>query len=141
MFNVIFRFMSGFTGCYNFYAGGKEMQRPLVGLRILGRAGEIYQEDRDCGTINLAQNDGTNKQIAYRPQRGYYNELLNFYNAYIGREPIAVTPEMESGDALTVLAILESIDQETPVKVDEESEFTPVYSGAQPTQTPEKRIQ
>ena len=139
--NVIFRFMSGFTGCYNFYAGGKEMQRPLVGLRILGRAGEIYQEDRDCGTINLAQNDGTNKQIAYRPQRGYYNELLNFYNAYIGREPIAVTPEMESGDALTVLAILESIDQETPVKVDEESEFTPVYSGAQPTQTAEKRIQ
>lgn len=34
--NLIFRFMSGFTGSYNFYAGGKEMRRPLVGLRIIG---------------------------------------------------------------------------------------------------------
>jgi predicted dehydrogenase len=126
--NVIFKFMSGFTGAYNFYAGGKEMQRPLVGFRILGRSGEIYQEERDSGVINVANNNGTSKTISYKPQRGYYNELLNFYNAYIGKEPIAVTPELEFGDARTVLAILESLEGETPVKVDEEETFTPAYS-------------
>lgn len=126
--NVIFKFMSGFTGSYNFYAGGKEMQRPLVGFRILGRNGEIYQEERDCGVINVANNNGTASAISYRPQRGYYNELLNFYNAYLGKEPISVTPELEFGDAKTVLAILESLEGETPVKVDEEEAFVPAYS-------------
>ena len=128
--NVIFKFKSGLTGSYSFYAGGKEMQRPLIGLRILGRNGEIYQEERDCGTINISLNNGQSKQISYRPQRGYYNELLNFYNAYTGKEPISVTPEMEFGDARTVFAILESIEQETPVRVDEEDTFIPEYSYA-----------
>lgn len=125
--NVIFRFKSGFTGSYNFYAGGKEMQRPLIGLRILGQKGEIYQEDRDCGVINVANNNGTAQAVSYQPQRGYYNELLNFYNAYIGKEPISVTPELEFGDAQTVLAILESIEGETPVKVDEDDTYVPAY--------------
>jgi len=121
--NVIFRFQSGFTGSYNFYTAGKEMQRPLVGLRIMGRKGEIYQEERDSGTINLALNDGTKKQYPYRPQRGYYNELLNLYHAYLGEEEIAVTPKVEFGDAKTALAILESIEEETPVKVDQQVDF------------------
>lgn len=106
------------------------MQRPLIGLRILGRNGEIYQEERDCGAINIAYVNGQSKQVSYRPQRGYYNELLNFYNAYIGKEPISVTPEMEFGDTRTVLAVLESIEQETPVKVDEEDTFIPEYDNA-----------
>ena len=138
--NVIIRFMSGLTGTYTFYAGGKEMQRPLIGLRILGQKGELYQEDRDCGTINLTYQDGSSKQIPYRPQRGYYNELLNFYNAYLGKEPIAVTPELEFGDAQTVLAILESIEQETPVKVDEEDHYTPHYDMARKEQYGERKM-
>lgn len=137
--NVIFKFMSGFTGSYNFYAGGKEMQRPLVGLRVLGRNGEIYQEERDCGVINIAHNNGTARAISYRPQRGYYNELLNFYNAYIGKEPISVTPELEFGDARTVLAILESLEGETPVKVDEEEAFIPAYNAVK-EQVMERRM-
>lgn len=138
--NVIFRFMSGFTGSYNFYAGGKEMQRPLIGLRIIGRKGEIYQEERDCGTINIIYTDGQSKQLAYKPQRGYYNELLNFYNAYIGKEPLAVTPEVELGDAQTLLAILESMEEETPVKVDGASVYTPIYHQVGKTSDEEKRM-
>lgn len=129
--NVIFKFMSGLTGTYNCYTGGKELQSPLVGFRILGRTGEIYQEDRDCGVINIANNNGTSKAISYRPQRGYYNELLNLYNAYLGKETITVTPEVEFGDARTVLAILESLEGETPVKVDEEKAFVPGYSSGE----------
>lgn len=125
--NVVFRFMSGLTGSYNFYCAGKEMQRPLVGLRIIGRKGEIYQEERDSGIINIGYPDGASKQISYTPQRGYYNELLNFYNAFSGKEPILVSPEIELGDARTVLAVLESIEQETPVKVDEQETFIPAY--------------
>ncbi len=125
--NVIFRFISGFTGSYSFCAGGKEVQRPLIGLRILGRNGEIYQEERDSGVINIAYNNGSVKQLPYRPQRGYYNQMLNFYNAYLGKEPVAVTPEIEYGDARTIFAILESIEGETPVKVDQEADFFPAY--------------
>jgi predicted dehydrogenase len=138
--NVVFRFMSGFTGSYNFYAGGKEMHRPLIGFRIIGRKGEIYQEERDCGTINVTYNDGKTKQIAYKPQRGYYNELLNFYNAYIGKEPIAVTPEIEFGDARMLLAILESMEEETPVKVDETPVFAPSYQNNRKTDYDERRM-
>jgi predicted dehydrogenase len=138
--NVVFRFMSGFTGSYNFYAGGKEMQRPLIGFRIIGRKGEIYQEERDCGTINLTYTDGKTEQIAYKPQRGYYNELLNFYNAYIGKEPLAVTPEVEFGDARTLLAILESMEEETPVKVDDTPVYSPSYPNVRKTGFDEKRM-
>ncbi len=138
--NVVFRFMSGFTGSYNFYCAGKEMQRPLVGLRIIGRKGEIYQEERDSGTINIAFTDGSSKQVSYTPQRGYYNELLNFYNAFLGKEQISVTPELELGDAKTVLAILESIEQETPVKVDEQEAFIPAYNLGRKVTYEEKRM-
>ncbi|HEX3047750.1 MAG TPA: Gfo/Idh/MocA family oxidoreductase, partial [Bacillota bacterium] len=138
--NVVFRFLSGFTGSYNFYCAGKEMQRPLVGLRIIGRKGEIYQEERDSGVINVAYTDGTLKQISYTPQRGYYNELLNFYNAFFGKEPISVTPELELGDAKTVLGILESIEQETPVKVDEQAAFIPAYDLGRKVTYEEKRM-
>jgi predicted dehydrogenase len=128
--HVVFRFKSGFTGSYIFYSGGKEIQRPLVGWRIIGRKGMIYQEERDCGTINVYYNDGSSKQIPYRPQRGYYNELLNFYNAFVGQEPLSVTPELELGDARTILAILESMEQETPVRVDEGDSPVPHYDPA-----------
>jgi predicted dehydrogenase len=123
--NVIIKFTSGLTGSYNFASGCKELQRPLSGLRILGRTGELYLEERDAGVINVVYNDGTSKYLSYQPRRGYYNELLNFYNAYTGKEALAVTPELEYGDAQTVLAILKSIENETPVKVDQEAEFQP----------------
>ncbi len=128
--HVVFRFKSGFTGSYVFYSGGKEMQRPLVGWRIVGQKGEIYQEERDCGVINLIMHDGTQKQIPYQPQRGYYNELLNFYNAFSGKEPISVTPELELGDARTVLGMIESLEQETPVRIDEGDMYIPHYDQA-----------
>jgi predicted dehydrogenase len=121
--NSIIRFTSGLTGSYSYYSGGKELQAPWVGLRIMGRNGELYHEDRDSGIVNLAYSDGSAKQFPYRPRRGYYNELLNFYHAYLGRETLAVPPEMEYGDSRTIFAILESIEDETPVKVDRDDEY------------------
>lgn len=112
------QFTSGMTGQFTFFSTGKEMQRPLIGLRIFGTKGMIYLEERDCGTVNVAYNDGTSKQIPYTPQRGYYHELLNFYKAAIGEEPLAVTPEIEYGDAITVFSILESIEKRGAVSVD-----------------------
>ncbi len=123
--NLNVEFHSGVTGQYSFYCAGKEMQRPLIGFRIFGTEGMIYLEERDCGTINVAHNTGKSEQIPYRPQRGYYNELLNFYNAAIGTEPIAVTPEMEFGDAKMILAALESIREGTIVEVDQSISYVP----------------
>lgn len=127
---VVLRFLSGLTGQYTFYAGGRELINPPAGLRIIGDRGQIYQENRNSGVINLTYTDGSAREISYRPQRGFYNELLNLYNAYNGKEPIAVTPETAFGDAKTIFAILESIEDGVPIPVDEKSSYTPDYQGA-----------
>ncbi|ACL69878.1 Gfo/Idh/MocA family protein [Halothermothrix orenii] len=123
--NMIFK--NGVTGNFTFFTAGKEMQRPLIGLRIFGSKGMIYLEERNCGTINIAYNDGNSKQIPYKPEQGFYNELLNFYKAVTGQEPLSVTPEMEFGDALTIFSILESIKTEKVTGVDEIKEYEPIY--------------
>jgi predicted dehydrogenase len=122
------RFKSGITGQFTFFCAGKEMQRPLIGLRLFGTEGMIYLEERDCGVINLAYNDGRQEQIPYQPQQGYYNEFLNLYNALTGSEPLGVPPEVEYGDLKTVQDLLRSIREERIIAVDEAAEYDPVYS-------------
>ncbi|MDD3653414.1 MAG: Gfo/Idh/MocA family oxidoreductase [Desulfotomaculaceae bacterium] len=135
--NMLFK--SGVIGQFSFYCSGKEMQRPLVGLRIFGNRGMIFLEERDCGTINIAYNDGTFEQIAYRPQRGYYNELLNLYKAVAGEEPVSVTPEMEFGDTYTIFQILKSISGEETLPVDLEVDYIPAYGAARRAQADNSR--
>ena len=118
-----FKFKSGVIGNFSFCTAGQEPQRPLVGLRIFGTNGMIYLEEPSCGTINVAFNDGNSQQLQYQPNRGFYNELVNFYQAAVGNEPISVPPEMEFGDAETIFAILESIKSGKVVKVDRTQEY------------------
>jgi len=117
---VNLRFKNGIPGLFSFFCAGKETQRPFIGMRIFGTEGMIYLEERDCGIINIAYRDGSSEQVPYRPQRGYYNELLNFYNSRFHQEPLFVTPEMGYGDTKMVLDILKSIREESIVPVDEE---------------------
>lgn len=118
------RFQTGFTGQFTFYSAGKEMQRPLIGLRIFCTGGMIYLEERDAGTINVAYNDGRTEQISYTPQQGYYWELLNLYNHMTKGEPLEVPPEIEFGDARTMLALLRSAEEGKAVRIERE----PVYA-------------
>jgi predicted dehydrogenase len=120
------QFASGVIGQFSYYSAGQEVQKPLVGLRIFGTKGMIYLEDPQCGMINLFYNDGGHEIIPFRPMRGYYNELLNFYNALTGDEMIAVPPEMEIGDLRTVYAILQSISEQDIVKVDRTAQYSVV---------------
>ncbi len=113
---------NGITGQFSFYCIGRETQAPFIGLRIFGSKGMIYLENRDCGIINLTYHNGTHREIPYSPQRGYYNELLNYYNFHIYKEKLQVTPEMAYGDARTVFSILRSIRENSIVPVDEEKE-------------------
>lgn len=136
--NVNFRFKSGLTGQFSFYPAGREVQRPLIGLRIFGEEGMIYLEERLAGIINVFHNDGRQEQIPYTPYEGYYNELLNLYNALTGTEPISVPPEMEFGDLKTIMNILKSIKEGRVVPVDEAETYTPVY-GPQPRQPYEQQ--
>lgn len=115
---VNIRFLNGVVGEFSYYPAGREPQRPLVGLRIFGTKGMIYLEDTNCGAVNVFMNDGSHELIPFRPMRGYYNELLNFYNALTGTETLSVTPDVEIGDLRTVYAILQSIAEEEIVKVD-----------------------
>jgi predicted dehydrogenase len=116
-------FISGVIGEFSYYPAGQEVQKPLVGLRIFGTNGMIYMEDSQCGMINVFYNDGGHEVIGFRPMRGYYNELLNFYNALAGQETIAVTPDVEMGDLRTVYAILQSIAEQEVIKVDKVTQY------------------
>jgi predicted dehydrogenase len=115
--NILFK--SGVIGYFVYYPSGNESLKPGVGFRIFGTQGEIYLEDKKSGTITVAMNDGTTDQIGYTPERGYYNEMLNFHNALNGIEEISVTPEIEYGDAKMVFDILDSIPQKQLNYVDE----------------------
>ncbi|MFW5998979.1 MAG: Gfo/Idh/MocA family protein [Halanaerobiaceae bacterium] len=112
-------FNNGIIGHFSYFTDGKETQRPLIGLRIFGTEGEIYLEEKKCGVINLSYKNGGSEQIQYQPERGYYNELLNFYNAWTGQEEISVTPEVEYGDIKMIFDILNSIEENQPQKVDQ----------------------
>jgi predicted dehydrogenase len=120
---VNLHFMSGVIGQFAYYPAGQEIQKPLVGLRIFGTQGMIYMEDNQCGVINVFHNDGGHEIIPFRPMRGYYNELLNFYNSLTGQEVISVTPDMEMGDLRTVYAILQSINEQEVIKVDKVPQY------------------
>jgi len=111
--NILFN--SGITGQFTFFCAGREAQTPFIGLRIFGTEGMIFLEERDCGTINIAYNSGDKETIAYTPQRGYYNELLNIYNALTNKEPLFVTPEVGYGDTKMALDILSSIEKGTVI--------------------------
>lgn len=119
-------FINGILGEYSYYPAGQEKQKPAVGLRIFGTEGMIYLENPECGMINLFYNNGNHEIINFRPMRGYYNELLNFYNAYYHVEEIAVPPEIEIGDVKTVFAILQSIQEQDVVMVDRVPRFAMV---------------
>lgn len=105
--NILFR--NGVIGQYTYYPSGIEALKPAVGLRIFGTGGQIYLEDKTSGVITIAYNGGTAETVRFTPERGYYNELLNFYNALNGTEDIKVTPEVEYGDVKTVFRILDSV--------------------------------
>jgi predicted dehydrogenase len=116
--NVNMQFESGVTGQYSFLCTGQEAHRPLTGLRIFGTEGMIYLEEREAGVIHVTYNSGHQEQLRYEPQKGFYNELLNFYNAFTGVEQISVTPEMEFGDLRVISCILESVQNEKVVMID-----------------------
>ena len=118
------KFFSGIIGEFSYYPAGREVQKPLVGLRIFCQDGMIYLEDTSCGIINIFNNSGHQEQVSFKPDRGYYNELLNLYNAILFNEPVQVTPEVELGDIKTVFAILQSIMDEEIVKVDRMKEYS-----------------
>jgi predicted dehydrogenase len=126
--NVNMLFKNGVTGQFSFCCAAKEMQRPLIGLRIFGTRGMIYLEESNAGTINLAFNDGSSEQIPYEVAKGYYNELLNFHKALTGIEPVSVPPEMEYGDLKAVLSILKSIEEKRIISIDEEASYNPSYN-------------
>lgn len=121
---VNLEFMNGVIGTFSYFPAGREVQKPAVGLRIFGTKGQIYLEDTECGVVNIFYADGGHEALNFQPERGYYNELLNFYNALMGTEEIAVTPDLEIGDFRTIYAILQSIKDEDIVKVDR----TPAYA-------------
>lgn len=114
--NILFK--SGVIGQFNYYPSGIESVKPPVGFRIFGTNGEIVLEDKTKGVIAVGYNDGRTETISFTPERGYYNELLNFYNAFNGTENIIVTPEVEYGDVRTVFCILDSISSRRITGVD-----------------------
>ncbi len=110
--NAMLSFNNDIVGHYIYCCISKETQAPLVGFRIFGTDGEIYLEDKNCGFVNLSiKTTGEHQAIPYKPNEGYYNELLNFYNAVVKDTTIISTPEKELGDIETVMEILKSAEK------------------------------
>jgi len=107
--NALLRFGDQISGHYAFYCIGKESQAPLVGLRIYGTDGEIYLEDKNCGFVNYTRKNGEQQVIPYKPSEGYFNELLNFYEAVRNNVKLTATPDKGLGDIQIIFDILNSI--------------------------------
>jgi predicted dehydrogenase len=127
--NILFN--NGIIGQFNYFPSGIEAQKPLSGFRIFGTKGEIYLEEKSCGIINVSYPNGSSEQIKFTPERGYYNELLNFYNALNNTEDISVTPEVEFGDVKMVFQILNSISGREILNIDQHQvqEYTNYIEG------------
>jgi predicted dehydrogenase len=102
----VIKFKNGVAGNYSYYSSGKELQKPPIGLRIFGTQGDVYLESKESGVINLNLTAGGTEQVGYAPNRGYYNEFLNFYEGNI-----VSTPEKEVGDMELVFNILKSVEK------------------------------
>ena len=114
--NALITFENQVSCQYTFYMTGKESEKPPIGLRIFGTEGEIYLEDKNCGSIHVSHKDGTKEDISYQPGKGYYHELENFYQAVRANESIESTPEKELGDIQVIFDILESIEKNSSIK-------------------------
>ncbi|MDR1558119.1 MAG: Gfo/Idh/MocA family oxidoreductase [Clostridiales bacterium] len=108
--NAMLRFGDQITGHYAFFCIAKETQAPIVGLRIFGTEGEIYLEGKNCGYVNYSRKDGEHQAISYKPNEGYFNELLNFYEAVKNDTSIVATPDKGLGDMQVIFDILRSIE-------------------------------
>lgn len=102
--NTVLRFSNNIIGSYNYWSSGTELAAAPVGLRIFGSAGEIYLESKECGFVRVQYNNGQSEQRTFTPGKGYYNELLGFYNG-----EIRSAPETEINDMKLLFQILESI--------------------------------
>ncbi|MDR3240264.1 MAG: Gfo/Idh/MocA family oxidoreductase [Clostridiales bacterium] len=107
---ALLSFDNQIAGHYTYYCIAKETQTPMVGLRIFGTDGEIFLESKECGFVNYTTKEGECQAIPYKPGEGYYNELINFYEAVVTDTPILSTPEKGLGDMQAVFDILKSIE-------------------------------
>ena len=74
--NILFK--NGVIGNYTYFPSGTESLKPAVGFRIFGTGGQIFLEDKTSGVITISYNDGRTETVNFTPERGFYNELLNF---------------------------------------------------------------
>jgi len=104
--NTIIQFGNGVIGSYNYWSCAAELAKPPVGLRIFGSLGEIVLENKECGVVQIHYQDGRSEQKSFAPEKGFYNELLSFYNG-----DIVSTPEKELGGMELIFEILDQIQQ------------------------------
>lgn len=114
--NSLIRFKNNVSGQYSFFAHGSELQKPPIGLRIIGTLGEIYYESTSKGVVEVFYKDGRSEQLTFTPKNGYYHELLNFYEAVTQNAEIVSTPEKELGDIQAIFDILKSVETNELIK-------------------------
>ena len=105
--NTSMRFSGGVIGSYSFWSSAAELSKPPVGLRIYGSLGEIVLESKECGVVRIHYRDGRCEQKPFTPGKGFYRELLNFYDGNI-----VSTPEKELGDMELIFNILSLLEQQ-----------------------------
>ncbi|MCL2521892.1 MAG: Gfo/Idh/MocA family oxidoreductase [Erysipelotrichales bacterium] len=104
--HCLLEFNNQVSGHYTYCSDSKEFNKNLIGLRIFFRDGELYLASKDSGKIELYFKNGKKTKIKFRPEQGYYNELLNYAEG-----DIVSTPEKEIGDIKLIHAILNKLKE------------------------------
>ena len=113
--NAVFYFENEISGHYGYFNMLKETQKPMVGLRIFLTEGEIYLEDRKSGVISITYKNGTNKIINFIPEKGYFNEWIDFYYSIEQQKKPLYTPDNEIEDIKDIFTTIKSIEDCTSI--------------------------
>jgi len=83
-------------------------------MRLYGTEGVMALADRK---VRVLRTDGTGTEHAVEADGGYYNQLLNFYDAVMYDEPIVGTIAQSFHNMLVVMRALDSAEEHRPVPI------------------------
>ncbi len=97
---------------------GAHLPIPVSGepneMRLYGANGTLRITNRE---VHLARADGGSTQYAVESDGGYYNQLLNFYDAVVYDEPIVGTVAQSYHNMLIVMRALDSAEAHQPMAI------------------------
>lgn len=91
-------FDQGVTAEYTYYSNESALIDPPIGFRMFGTKGQAYLKDSDSGKIILTNYNEEKEVLTYKTKKGYYNELVHFYEVLVNNKQNECSPDVEIED-------------------------------------------